>query len=385
MSKALPDLEVICSLERECDVPGVLSMSDLLRRGEDWLSANPHGVDELAARVGPDDLLTIVYTSGTTADPKGVMLTHGNVLSNVAHRPTWCSTSARRSLPVGAARLAHVRAHDGLPRAACGAELIYTDRRKVKEDLARVRRRSSPRCRAIWETIHDGLDEQVREAAAAQAALMRFVLDTCRRVGPGQRTLRDRVVHAILERTLLKKFRAVTGGQLRVAVSGGGALPAHVDECLLGLGMPILNGYGLTETSPVVSVRLPARQPLGHHRPAAARDRGRDPGRAGRALPQGEIGLIWIRGPGVMQGYYRNPERTREVLRDGWFNSGDLGTIEPDGHIRITGRAKDTIVLAGGENVEPTRIESGDQGLAVHRPGRGRRPGPQVAWALCWS
>jgi long-chain acyl-CoA synthetase len=158
---------------------------------------------------------------------------------------------------------------------------------------------------------------------------------------------------------VLPKLRAFTGGRLRLAVSGGGSLPRHVDETLLGIGLPLLNGYGLTETSPVASVRLPERNGPGTIGPplpnTAIEARDAD----GRKLPPGQTGILWIKGPQVMRGYYQNPERTAAVLDGGgWFNTGDLGYVDAGGQVWITGRAKDTIVLAGGENVEPEPIEA---------------------------
>ena len=157
---------------------------------------------------------------------------------------------------------------------------------------------------------------------------------------------------------MLKRFQQLTGGRLRVAVSGGGALPDHVDQTLVGLGFPLLNGYGLTEASPVVSVRLPEENRCGTIGPPLPETEVEIRDEDGNRLPAGESGVIWVRGPGIMKGYYRNPERTNAVLSDRWFNSGDLGRIDERGNICITGRAKDTIVLASGENVEPEHVEA---------------------------
>jgi long-chain acyl-CoA synthetase len=147
---------------------------------------------------------------------------------------------------------------------------------------------------------------------------------------------------------------------MRCAVSGGGALPTHVDHLLLGIGMPLLNGYGLTETSPVVCVRPPEDNRVGTIGPAIPHTQLAIRDEAGNPVAPGAVGLLWIKGPQVMQGYYRNLETTRLVLtEDGWFNSGDLAKMDARGHFSITGRAKDTIVLSGGENVEPEPVETG--------------------------
>lgn len=354
----LPALEAVFSMERDGAPAGVTSLSELMRRGEAWLADNPEGVDERTEKVSPNDLLTIVYTSGTTADPKGVMLTHGNVLSNVRTVDMVIEfDETDRFLSVLPPWHVYERIMDYIALGA-GSELVYTDRRQVKEDLGRVQPTIFAAVPRFWESIHDALVTKFQKLPPRKRALMTFALDSCRRFGAGEARLADRLLRFLIERTLVRRFRQVTGGRLRIAVSGGGALPAHVDQCLLGLGLPLLNGYGLTETSPVVAVRRPQGNRWGTIGPPLPETDVEIRSEDGASLPQGETGLIWIRGPGVMRGYYRNEARTGQVLDGEWFNSGDLGAIDHDRHIRITGRAKDTIVLAGGENVEPERIES---------------------------
>jgi len=354
----LQSVQRICSLESDCDVPGVLSLTDLMREGDAWLQAKPNDVDELAAQVRPEDLLTIVYTSGTTANPKGVMLTHANITSNVRRINSVFEFGPEdRFLSVLPPWHAYERIMDYIALHT-GAELVYTDRRRVKDDLVAQAPTVFAAVPRMWESLHDGIMTRFQKLPPRRRALMKSMLESRRRIGQGNPRITDRLLDPILRTTMLKKIHRVTGGRLRVAVSGGGALPAHVDQCLLGLGVPLVNGYGLTETSPVVSVRTPKDNrwgTIGHPLPETTVEI-RDDNR--RPLSPGETGVIWIRGPGVMQGYYNNAEETDRVLVDGWFNSGDLGRIDPDGQIIITGRAKDTIVLAGGENVEPERLET---------------------------
>ena len=148
------------------------------------------------------------------------------------------------------------------------------------------------------------------------------------------------------------------GGQLRIGVSGGGALPAEVDRFLVTLGLPIVQGYGLTETSPVVSVRDPHKNRAGSVGAPVPNTEVEIRSTEGAVLATGESGEIWVRGPQIMQGYYRDEEKTRAVLgEDGWLHTGDLGHVDERGELWITGRCKDTIVLKGGENVEPEPIE----------------------------
>ncbi len=160
---------------------------------------------------------------------------------------------------------------------------------------------------------------------------------------------------------VFKKVKAATGGALKASISGGGALPYHIDEFFAAIGLKILEGYGLTETSPVISVRLPHRVVLGTVGPPIQgteikiidENTGEDV-----THQHGRKGTLYVRGPQVMKGYYKNPKKTQEVLSpDGWFNTGDLVTLTINNELSIVGRSKDTIVLRGGENVEPTPLE----------------------------
>lgn len=354
----LPELETVLSLAEHSALPGVRTLPELLARGAELLASDPEPLVAARAAVRPQDLLTLVYTSGTTADPKGVMLTHGNILSNIEMVHDVLHVDEHDVfLSVLPAWHTYERIMDYVALSA-GAHVVYTDRRRIKEDLVAVRPTAFAAVPRIWEMIHDGILHTVEKMRGVRGRLLRYTLHCCRRVGAGRPRLLDRLAHPLLRATILPKVLASTGGRLRLAVSGGGSLPAHVDETLLGLGLPILNGYGLTETSPVASVRVPEDNRPGTIGRALPRTEIQIRDEAGRVLAPGQIGLIWIRGPQVMAGYYRNPERTAQVMdAAGWFNSGDLGCIEPDSHLRITGRAKDTIVLAGGENVEPEPIE----------------------------
>jgi long-chain acyl-CoA synthetase len=160
------------------------------------------------------------------------------------------------------------------------------------------------------------------------------------------------------EKLVYDKIREKTGGELKAGISGGGALPGHVDDFFAGVGITVLEGYGLTETSPIVAVRTferPVPYTVGRLLPEVEV---RIVDESGAELPRGAKGIIMVRGPLVMKGYYRNKQATDQVLGpDGWLNTGDLGRLTLDGELQITGRAKDTIVLLGGENVEPLPIE----------------------------
>lgn len=355
----LPQLARIVVMQDDTAVEGALALGKLLARGHEILGANVARLQDARAAVRCDDLLTIVYTSGTTAEPKGVMLTHGNVLHNVhAVTEVLQITSADSFLSVLPAWHMYERIMDYLALAT-GAQLVYTDRRRIKEDLAAVKPTVFAAVPRIWEMLHDAIVGHAMKLEGLRGKMLRGSLRLSRLVGGRRAHLGHKLLHQGARQVVLGKVLAMFGGRLRLCVSGGGSLPRHVDETLLGIGLPLLNGYGLTETSPVASVRLPHQKEPGHIGPPLPQTRIEARRADGATCARGETGVLWIRGPQVMRGYYENPRKTAEVLTaDGWFNSGDLGHTDAHGNTWITGRAKDTIVLAGGENVEPEPVET---------------------------
>ncbi len=356
----LPLLREICLMTGDgAGSENQLQLDELLVIGDAWLEENPGELDRLSADVKAEDIATIVYTSGTTADPKGVVLSHGNLRSNMIGVNQMLDFEEDDVfLSVLPAWHTYERMIDYVALCA-GATIWFTDRRKLKEDLKSVQPTAFAGVPRIWESIHDGMVNFCHKQDGFKRHFLSFVIDNCRRVGDQRAGPVRRALHGFFRRGILPKFLASTGGQLRIAVSGGGSLPRHVDACLTGMGLPILNGYGLTETSPVAALRTPENNQvgtIGRPIPETSFEIRDD---SGRVLPDGKVGSIWIRGPQIMKGYFRNPDRTAEVIdANGWFNSGDLGRIDELGNFSITGRAKDTIVLASGENVEPEHLET---------------------------
>ena len=359
MQQALPDLRHVIVMADETSVDGALALGDLVQKGAALMQSSGEALQAARAAVDPEDLLTIVYTSGTTAEPKGVMLSHRNVLSNIQTCVDVLHVTDQDTfLSVLPAWHMYERIMDYLALAT-GGQLTYTDRRRIKDDLKAVRPTIFAAVPRIWEMLHDGVVNTALKLPGLQGKLFRRCLAVSRKVGAGKASLLERLQHAALDRVVNKKVRAGLGGRLRLCASGGGALPRHVDETFLGMGIPLRNGYGLTETSPVAAVRLPHQTQPGHIGPPLPETRIEARKDDGTTCGTNETGVLWIQGPQVMRGYYENPTRTAEVLtEDGWFNSGDLGHRDEHGNLWITGRAKDTIVLAGGENVEPEPIET---------------------------
>ncbi len=355
-----PDLRRVVVFDGEPlpELPGL----DVFRFGD--LTGRPapdHSAEE--ARVRPEDLLTVVYTSGTTADPKGVMLSHGNVLANLAVFPGLFAFEPSDVL-LSILPLWHMFErtveYAGIDR---GASILYSDRRSLRDDLASGRPTFLAAVPRVWEAIVGAVDEAIEKLPRTQRNLLRACLRASAKAGDASTPVLARLpslaLHALGRAVLYPKVRRKAAGGLRLAVSGGASLCGQVEQFFETLGVPFLNGYGLTETSPVISLAGP-----GEHRKGTL---GRPvPGteiriidEEGRDLPRGEIGRILVRGPQVTRGYWHNPEATaRAIDREGWFDTGDLGLLDADGYLALRGRVKDTIVLLGGENVEPEPIET---------------------------
>ena len=348
------------------------------------------GFEEQAASIEPERLATVIYTSGTTGRPKGVMLTQANFGHQVACCPRALAIRPdERFLSILPPWHIFERTVEYVA-LTCGCRLIYTDRRRLKEDMARHAPTFLPSVPRIWETVYDG----IRKAVSSAPPVRRAIFAAAVRVGGARANLRagargERLrIHrprgpalvlsgarrgldalgaaalaplgALFDRIVFRKLRAATGGHLRGPISGGGLMPPHIDRFFRAIGLPVYVGYGLTETSPVLTLRRPGRNVLGSIGRAVdeVELEIRHP-ETRTALPAGEIGVVWTRGPQVMRGYYRDEAMTAAAIDgDGWFDTGDLGLLTDDGDLCFRGRIKETIVLKGGENVEPSAIES---------------------------
>ncbi|MEG4277693.1 long-chain fatty acid--CoA ligase [Microcoleus sp. MON1_C1] len=330
----------------------------------------------------PQTLATLLYTSGTTGKPKGVMLTHGNLLHQLTTLGTVLQPEAGESaLSILPSWHAYERSVEYFLLSQ-GCTQIYTNIRYFKQDFKTYKPQYMVSVPRIWESIYEAVQKQFREQPPNKQKLVDFLLSAsqqyieARRICQGltlslkpasasekliarTKSILLSPVHALAEKLVYQKVREATGGRLKWAISGGGSLAAHIDNFFEIANIGLLVGYGLTETSPVLTVRRPwhnlkgsAGQPLAHTEIKIV-----DP-ETRQQLPKGQRGLVLARGPQIMQGYYLNPQATAKAIDpEGWFDTGDLGWLTPGNDLILTGRAKDTIVLSNGENIEPQPIE----------------------------
>lgn len=329
-----------------------------------------------------ETLATLIYTSGTTGKPKGVMLSHKNLLHQVKSLGTVVQPQ-KGDIVLSILPTWHSYERSGeYFLLSQGCTQVYTNLRSVKGDLKKFKPNYMIAVPRLWESIYEGVQKQFREQPAKKQQLVQFLLDMsqkyiqARRIAQGlsldnvHASTIERLEAKILESALLPfhllgeklvyaKVREATGDRIKQVISGGGALPRHIDNFFEIVGVEILQGYGLTETSPVTNARRPWRnlrgssgQPIPGTEVKIVNPETRQP------LPVGERGLVLLKGPQIMQGYYQNPEATKKAIdSEGWFDSGDLGWVTPQNDLVLTGRAKDTIVLSNGENIEPQPIE----------------------------
>ncbi|MGD9253443.1 MAG: long-chain fatty acid--CoA ligase [Holophagae bacterium] len=345
-----PTLEHLIQIEGPC-ADGVRSMEEVVDAGR--IADAGDLFWQRADAVSADDLLTLIYTSGTTGNPKGVTLTHANLVHNVlpsAERaPVSNDDFCLEFLPlchVFERMLGYLYMYRAVTKAYCSVynvgDLIATIKPTVFASVPR-----------IYEKVYDRVMEKVGSAPAVRRALFNWAIGTGRKAYPERIAGREPggLSYGLAEKLVLSKVREALGGRLRYCISGGAPLPLFINEFFHSIGIRILEGYGLTETSPVISVN--------------GYDGGMSRlGTVGKAISNveakiAEDGELCVKGPSVMKGYWNLPDRTAEVFdADGYFCTGDIAEIDDDGFIRITDRKKDIIVTAGGKNIAPQPIEA---------------------------
>jgi long-chain acyl-CoA synthetase len=308
------------------------------------------------AQVLPTQLASLIYTSGTTGEPKGVMLTHNNFSSNVTDTCVEFDLDPEEDLAVSFLPLAHVygRMLDYVYLFQ-GCPVAYVEAvENVAQALLEVHPTILAAVPRFFEKIYARLMEQGSKATGVKRKIFNFAIKTAResagwRCGEKSASLRVKLKWEIADKLVYSKIRAGTGGKLRIVMSGGAPLSKEMAEFFWAVGVPIYQGYGLTETSPVLTSNYPRNRVGSSGRPIA-----------NVQIHIADDGEILAKGPCVMQGYYKAPEATRDVLsEDGWFKTGDIGYLDKDNYLFITDRKKDLLKTAGGKFVAPQPIENG--------------------------
>ena len=307
------------------------------------------GAGRAGASVERKALASIVFTSGTTGAPKGVMLTHGNFTAEIMMLGR-VFTLDHSDIVLSLLPLHHTFEFTCgmlLPLAS-GARIVYPlglEAASLSRTLADVRPTALIGVPALWEAVHRRILDQVEAGGPFYTAAFDRLREFNRRLDTGY--------HLNLGQLIFRPAHTALGGRLKLAVSGGAALPSNVAQFFNDIGIKLLEGYGLTETAPVLSVARPEE-------PLAASSVGKPLARIEvrlDAAPGSDVGEIVVRGPNVMKGYFRNPAATEEVLKEGWLYTGDLGRFDQEGRLYIVGRAKDVIVDAGGNNIYIDELE----------------------------
>ncbi|MEK6975489.1 MAG: long-chain fatty acid--CoA ligase [Candidatus Thermoplasmatota archaeon] len=360
-------VKAIVLIQGQAQDPGVVSYADFIADGRAWGTENPKKLDAIAAKISPEDIASLVYTSGTTGDPKGAVLTQGNFASNAA---------AMNLVQVGPEDvflsflpLSHVFERTGGHFGAygLGAKVVFarsidtlTDDMQIAKPTIMM---AVPR---LYEKIYARIQDSVSKSSLIKRGIFHWAIEQGRaanvyreRNEPLPPGLAKRV--GLADRLVFHKLKERVGGRLRFFVSGGAALSRDIEEFFWAAGITILQGYGLTETAPVCNVNLPQQMRFGS---------------VGRVIPGVQVhldsnewepakprpfpeGEICFKGPNVFQGYWKNDAATKECFdRDGWFHTGDIGYVDADGYLFITDRKKEIIVMSNGKKVPPQAIEN---------------------------
>ncbi|WII72868.1 long-chain fatty acid--CoA ligase [Bdellovibrio sp. 22V] len=347
-----PKVEKVIVFEDTCPNPDAITWNRLREIGKTYLQSHPNKYSELCATITPEDTATILYTSGTTGKPKGVVLTHLQAFSEVSEAFPFCGASPKDTsltfLPY-----AHILGRiEHWGHLFIGFTMAYAESlEKIRNNLIDIRPTIMVSVPRIFEKIYGAIWAQV-QTQPLKMKLFTWALEVGKKVGEykmsGQILPLDLLVKYELARKLvLSKITDAFGGRLRFAISGGAPISREIAMFFHSAGILILEGYGLTETTAAITVNTPFNYRFGSV--------GRPIGEV--KLKIAEDGEILVKSDKVMKEYYKNPEATAAAFTDGWFHTGDIGEILPGGDLRITDRKKDLIKTAGGKYVAPQRVE----------------------------
>jgi long-chain acyl-CoA synthetase len=353
-----PSLDRVIVMTEKGVVPDrhVMLFSRVLELGREFRDQNPDYVAASMRAVRPEDLLTLIYTSGTTGNPKGVMLTHANLASNIKSSADVIEFGTEDTL-LSFLPLSHSfeRMAGYYTAFACGATIAYAESvETVRDNMLEVRPTIVTTVPRLFERIYTRVLKQVESGPSFRRKLFYWAVAvgreyarTAKRHGTIPPALKAK--HLLADRLVFSKLRHRTGGRMKFFVSGGAALGREFGEFFEAVGLKIIEGYGLTESSPVISANRVDNYKWGSVGLPI-------PGVEVRIAPDGEI---LARGPNIMKGYWNNREATAEVIdREGWLHTGDIGVMDEEGFIHITDRKKHLFVSSGGKNIAPQPIEN---------------------------
>lgn len=355
--ESIPGVELVVSFERFLGEPA-LPVCTFYQMSEIDTPITDEEKGEIEAgidRIAPGDMLTLIYTSGTTGVPKGVMLSHNNILTNTRYLTEQGGTVGRDDVLLSFLPLSHVLERTAGYYLAIrnGALMAFADSiEKVPENMMEVKPTLMVSVPRLFEKIYHRIFENAHQMPVVKRRLFHWAVDV------GKKFIEAKYLHkqpsallgfeyAVADRLVFSKVRARFGGNMKLFCCGGAPLDKTINEFFWVIGIPIFEGYGLTETSPAISFNSFAHVRFGS---------------VGCALEQTEIriaedGEVLVKGPQVMLGYYNDPAATAETIQDGWFKTGDIGHQE-DGFLYITDRKKELIITAGGKNIAPQPIEN---------------------------
>jgi long-chain acyl-CoA synthetase len=372
MRGSLPGLKRVIVLDGQDDPEnGVYSLQSLLERGREYLADQRREFEEVRRSITGSTPANICYTSGTTADPKGIVLTHGNYAANVEQAsaalpfpPSFCLLLI---LPWDHS-FAHTVTYLGIRRGASIASVQVGKTpaetlRNIPVNIREIRPHLMLSVPSLAKNFRKNIERGMRDKGEKIAALFQKALDAAYAYnhdgwtrGRGA-SLWLRLRYALYDRLIFRKIRANFGGRLQYFIGGGAYLDVELQQFFYALGMPMYQGYGLTEAAPVISANVPLRHKLGSSGIPVVNLDVRICDEQGQALPVGREGEIVVCGGNVMAGYWQNEKATRETIRDGWLYTGDLGYLDEDGFLYVQGRRKSLLIGHDGEKYSPEAIE----------------------------
>jgi long-chain acyl-CoA synthetase len=395
----IPNVKTVIVMDPKAVAQGAIKLQDVIDRGKKLRDSGSKKAEARIQQIKDSDLFTLIYTSGTTGQPKGVMLTHKNMLFQLTDViPVIDIGSEERMMSI--LPVWHIFERVFMYGSIyVGAATYFTNVRDMRDDFQKCKPTFMASAPRLWESIYTGIYSKLndpKQTKGFQKGMFNAAYFCSKNFHKAYRFITSKEVdyegrnplvslfkgifyffqmilllipYKFLDLVVLSNIRKATGGELKATVSGGGALQRHVDAFFNDIGLNVIEGYGMTETAPVISCRTWDKMVMGSVGPVAPNTMVQLRDFSGNVItsididgsiegPRGVKGIIYVKGPQVMKGYYKNPEATAKALKDGWMDTGDLGMINFKDTLTITGRAKETIVLLGGENVEPVPIEN---------------------------